>query len=329
MADSLNLTNLSGSLEAYARENYDNIYGRAMIPGVDQGVEGSAIVPIDDYMTSIQTSDEVVLSELEIGDVAQPGGKDTFNPTINAVKPNARIGKVRQVKIDVLFSHTKIMALYKSWLGKVKAKRINPEEVPLEEYITAGILAKYRENIRVKTLFNGVYNAAGTTPLDVMDGIRTQILAEITSGGIPSGNIIDTAVITVSNAVAEFEKIVAALPDAELYGDLVCVTSRQLKTFYELNYRALYGTLPYNDGQSKNVIVGTNIRFVVEPGLSGFARPLFTPKGNLVYLYDDMDGSDSLAVDYQKRTRDLAWLMDAQVGTGIAQPSRIWTNDGV
>ncbi|RAJ92225.1 hypothetical protein LX87_05193 [Larkinella arboricola] len=329
MADSLNLTKLADSLEEYARENYDNIYGRAMIPGVDQGVDGSAIVPIDDYMTSIQTSDEVVLSELEIGDVAQPGGKDSFNPTENAVTPSARIGKVRQVKVDVLFSHTKIMALYKSWLGKVKAKRINPEEVPLEEYITAGILAKYRENIRVKTLFNGVYNKAGNTPLDVMDGLRTQILAEITSGGIPSANIIDTAVITVDNAVAEFEKMLAAIPDAELYGDMVCVTSRQLKTFYELNFRKLYGTLPYNTGQEKAVIVGSNIRFVVEPGLADFKRPLFTPKGNLVYLYDDMDGADTLATDYNKRERNLAWLMDAQVGAGIAQPNRIWTNDGV
>ncbi|GAB3256021.1 hypothetical protein GCM10027347_17570 [Larkinella harenae] len=326
-ADSLNLTKLADSLEEYARENYDHIYGRAMIPGVDQGVDGSAIVPIDEYMTSIQTSDEVVLSELEIGDVAQPGGKDTFNPTNNAVIPDARIGKVRQVKVDVLFSHEKIMAFYKSWLGMVKSKRINPEEVPLEEHITAGILAKYRENIRVKTLWNGVYNKAGETPFDVMDGIRTQVLAEIASGGIPSANIIDTAAITVENAVAEIEKIVAALPDAELYGSMVCVTNRQIKTFYELNYRKLYGTLPYNTGQEKDIIVGTNIRFVVEPGLSGFARPLFTPKGNLVYLYDDMDGADTLATDYNKRQRNLAWLMDAQVGAGIAQPHRIWTND--
>jgi hypothetical protein len=323
----LNLTALAASLETYARDNAEHIFLRALIPGLD-GIAGSPIVPIAQYMTIMQATDEVVLTNLEVGDVLQPGAKDTFNPTANAVNFKPRIGKVRQAKVDLQFVHTKIMALFKSYLGQVRAKQIDPEVIPFEEYIAARVIAKMQENIRVKTLYNGVYNAAGTGPLDVNDGLKTQILAAITSGDIPSGNVIDTAVITAANSVTETEKILAGIPDAEFYDGLICVCSRAYKTNYETHYRATYGTLPYNTGQNHAVIAGTDIPFIVEPGLSGFARPLFTKKGNFVYLYDDMSGKDTLGVDYNKRTRDIAWMLDCQVGAGIAVAEQIWTNDG-
>ncbi|QHV97959.1 hypothetical protein [Spirosoma endbachense] len=327
--DSLNLTALADSLETYARDNQEHIFLRALVPGVEAGIEGSSIVPIADYMTTMQATDEVVLTNLEVGDVAQPGGKDTFNPTANAVNFKPRVGKVRQAKVDLQFSHKQLMALYKSYLGQVRAKRIDPEVLPFEEYITARVVAKFQENIRVKTLFNGVYNAAGTGPLDIADGLKTQLLAAIADGSVPAGNIIDTAVITSSNAVAETEKILAGIPDAEFYGDMVCVCSRQYKTNYETNYRDRFTSLPYNSSQLKPTIPGSDVPFIVEPGLTGFARPIFTKRGNLVYLYDDLSGADTLAVDYQKRTRDIAWVMDAQVGAGIAVAELVWTNDGV
>lgn len=327
--DSLNLTALAASLETYARDNQEHIFLRALLPGVDAGIEGTSVVPLAQYMTVMTASDEVVLTNLEVGDVVQPGGKDTFNPTANAVKFKARIGKVRPLKVDLQFLHSKIMALYKSYLGQVRSKQIDPTVIPFEEYITARVLAKIQENIRVQTIFNGVYNAAGSGPLDVADGLRTQILAAIAAGDVPAGNIIDTAVITASNSVAETEKIIAGIPDAEFYDGLICVCSRAYKTNYEADYRQKYGTLPYNSGQLKSSIVGTDIPFVVEPGLTGFTRPIFTKPGNLVYLYDDLKGADTLAVDYAKRTRDIAWVMDAQVGAGIAIAEQIWTNDGV
>lgn len=327
--DSLNLTDLAASLENYARDNREHIFLRALVPGVEAGIEGSAIVPISEYMTMMQASDEVVMTNLEVGDVAQPGGKDTFNPTVGAVKFKPRKGKVRQAKVDLQFTHSQIIALYKSYMGQVRAKQIDPQTIPFEEYITARVIGKFQENIRVKTLFNGVYNAAGTGPLDIADGLKTQLLAAIADGSIPAANIIDTAIITASNCVAETEKILAGIPDAEFYGDLVCVCSRTYKTNYEMDYRAKFGNLPYNGGQLKPNIVGTDVPFIVEPGLTNFNRPIFTKRGNLVYLYDDLNGADTLAVDYQKRTRDIAWVMDAQVGAGIAVAELVWTNDGV
>ncbi|MVM39459.1 hypothetical protein GO730_20845 [Spirosoma sp. HMF3257] len=329
MPDSLNLTALAASLETYARDNQEHIFLKALVPGVGSGIANSPIVPISEYMTMMQATDEVVLTNLEVGDVAQPGGKNTFNPSQNAVNFKPRKGKVRQAKVDLQFTHTQIIALYKSYMGQVRAKNIDPQTLPFEEYITARVIAKFQENIRVQTLYNGVYNAAGSTPLDINDGLKTQLLAAIVAGDIPAGNVIDTAVITATNCVSETEKVLAGIPDAEFYGGLVCVCSRQYKTNYESDYRTRWGTLPYNQGQLKPNIVGTDIPFIVEPGLAGFGRPIFTPIGNLVYLYDDLSGADTLAVDYQKRTRDIAWVMDAQVGSGIAVAERVWTNDGV
>jgi len=329
MNDSLNLTALAASLETYARDNQEHIFQRALLPGVEAGIEGTGIVPISEYMTMMQATDEVVLTNLELDDVAQPGGNGTFDPSTNAVNFKPRIGKVRPAKVDMLFTQPKMIALYKSYMGQVRAKRIDPEEVPFEEYISARVVAKFQENIRVKTLFNGVYNKTGKSPLDIADGLKTQILAAIVAGDIPAANIIDTAVITSSNAVAETEKIISSIPDAEVYSGLICVCSRRYKENFEQNYRDKYGNLNYNNSQLKQVIPGTNIPFVVEPGLSGFNRPLFTKNGNFVYLYDDLSGADTLAVDYNKRTRDIAWVMDCQVGAGIAIAEQVWTSDGV
>ncbi|PMD97688.1 hypothetical protein BWI97_08750 [Siphonobacter sp. BAB-5405] len=284
---SFKLGDLAASLEMYARDNEEHIFEETFIPGLE-GIPGSPIVPIADYMRMMPAMDEVVLSSLQIGSVVQPGAKNTFNPTTDAVNIKPRIGKIRPIKVDLLFDHQTIIALYKSYLGECRAKKIDPEVVPLEEYIKRDIVRQAKEDIRVQSLWNGVYNKANTTPLDVMDGLKTQLLLCISEGETPAGNIADTAPITRTNAVAETQKVLDIIPDKEMYSNqLICVCAREYKTAYELDFQAKHGSLPYNTSQEKGHIVGTNIQFVVEPGLSGFNRPIITKRNNFVYLYDE------------------------------------------
>ncbi len=326
MPDSFNLAGIAADLAAHALDNREHVFTKLLVPGVHEGIANSAIKAIDSYMTSIPGTDEVVLSEIAIESVLQPGGKDTFNPKAGAVKFKTRKGKVRQAKVDVQFSHTKIVQLYKSYLGQVKGGSLDPETFPFEEVVMNQIIARAQSDLRVKALFNGIYNAAGTNPEDVMDGLRSQVLAAIVASEVPAGNIIDAPAITSANGVEVFETLVDTIPSEYLYSDLICLVPRAIKTAYERNFRNEYGKFTRSESE-KSFIEDTQIEFVVEPGLDGFTRPIITPRKNLVYLYDDEGAMNNVDVDYGKRTRDIAVMMDFQAGAGIGIAELIWTLD--
>lgn len=325
--DSFNLSQIAADLADHAVDNKEHLFSKLLNPGLHESRPGG-VKPIDYYMASLPTTDEVVLTEVFIDTVTQPGNKDTFDPKNNVVGFKTRKGKVRPAKIDVLFKKTKIMSLIKSYLGQVKGLKVDPGKIPFEEYIMSAIIQQGQIDLR-NTLWNGVYNETGTAPEDCFDGLKKQILADIVSGTIPSAKVVDTAIISNTNAVGELEKIMAAIDSKYFYGDMVCLTNRVTKRAYELDYRTRYGTLPYNPGFEKQVLEGSNIEFVVEPNLDGFNRPLFIPKNNIVYLYDDESAMTNLEVDYDKRTRSIAVTGDYQAGVGYGIAELIWTNDGL
>jgi hypothetical protein len=321
---SFDFTDFTGVVEEYARDNKNHIIDEILVPGIDKGIAGSPIKPIDYYMASLPTEDEVVLTQIFTSDILQPGGKDTFNPKNNIVGFVPRIGKVRPLKIDALFSHTEILRLYKTYMGACDSLKIDPEEIPFEKYLMDAIMKRAKQNLRVKTLMNGVYNAADATPLGCFNGLRKLVNDAIVAEDIPDANVIDITAISNTNAVAQFELGLAALPDEDFYSDMICLCNRAQKTAYELDYRTRYGTLPYNLSQGKQTIVGSEIEFVVEPGLAGFTKPIFVHKDNFHYLYDNRGEISSLAVDYDKRTRSMAFVADAQAGLQFANGKTIW-----
>lgn len=328
MADSFNFSGIASDLADHALDNKEHLFTQLLVPGIHEGIPDSPIGPIDNYMTSIPGTDEVVLTEIFVDDVLQPGGKDTFNPTPNAVGFKTRKGKVRQAKVDVKFTHSKIVQLYKSYLGQVKAKKLDPTTYPFEEFVMNQIIAKAKENLRTKALYNGVYDADGTSPEDVMDGIRTQFLEALAGGQIPTKNIVDVPLFTASNAVSNFKKLCGIIPSKYFYSDLVCITNRDILTAYEDDFLERYGKYTSTDSKKK-FIHGTNIEIIVEPGLDDFTRPIITPRGNLCYLYDDEGAMNNLAVDYNVRERNIAYVMDFQAGAGIAVAELLWSTDGL
>ena len=326
-ADGFNLSQISADLADHAVDNKEHLFTKLLNPGLHDAASGS-VKPIDYYMGSMSTVDEVVFTELFMDSVTQPGNKDTFDPKNNVVGFKTRKGKVRPAKIDVMFKKTKIMSLIKSYLGQVKGLKVDPGKIPFEEFIMAAIIKQAQIDLRA-TLFKGSLNEAGTTPNDCFDGLIKQWLADIASGAISASHIVDTAVITNQNGVSEFEKIMAEIPSEYFYGDMICLTNRKMKKKYADNYRQLYNGASYNAGYEKDILEGSDIEFVIEPNLDGFDRPIFLPKNNIQYLYDDESAMTNLEVDYDKRTRSLAVIGDYQAAVGYGIAELIWTNDGV
>lgn len=138
-ADGFNLSQISADLADHAVDNKEHLFSKLLNPGLHDAAPGG-VKPIDYYMQSMSTVDEVVLTELFMDSVTQPGNKDTFDPKNNVVGFKTRKAKVRPAKIDVLFKKTKIMSLIKSYLGQVKGLKVDPGVIPFESYIMDRIL---------------------------------------------------------------------------------------------------------------------------------------------------------------------------------------------
>jgi hypothetical protein len=286
---------------------------------------------MNEYALELDTPNEVILTNVYANAAWQPGGRKTatgkvFNPTLDALGMKPKTAKVQHISQNFIFTQEDLIILKKSYLSAVRAKHIKADEIPFGQYMLDNLGMQAAEELRLAK-WQAIHNPQGTNFQALFNGYRKQILDAIVSGEIPAGNIVDTAVLSASNGVAELEKVVAAIP-TKFLGKVVCLCSRKVKKFYEDDYRTKYGTLSHSTGLKKSVIDGTSIEFMVEPGLDGFDRPIFTPKFNLVSL-NDSSSNASLEIDYDKRERDIAVVVDAQAGAGFATGGHIWTNDGV
>ncbi|TDB67106.1 hypothetical protein [Arundinibacter roseus] len=331
MADSVDLSLLATTATDYARDNKDHIFSKIYSGGL-AGRPGTPIKPITDYMMPVVGNDEVVLTELYIDSVLQPGAKDSFNPKNNAVKLKPRKAKVKPCKVDLLMKETTIMAMYKSYFGQIRGGKIDRTTYPFEAEVIKKVFDRLMTDLRNIALINGVRNEAGTAAVDTMDGLFFKLATEKASGGITAGQIATINAITAANGVTEIEKIIDMVPSDYFYEDLVCITPLKYKQAYERHYREQYGTSPYNAGFDKMQIEGTMIEFVVEPGMAitgatKFESPVITTRENLAWLYDDEGDQTRLEFDYDKRTRSLAYMVDFQVGMDWAISELIWMGD--
>lgn len=273
------------------------------------------------YMQLLTGNDEIPLTELVVGDVLQPGGKDSFNPT-NSLSFKARIGKVRPCKVDLQFTPTKILQFWKTYLGKVKGGTpSSPYDMPFEQFILEQVAKKLKENLRLKAIFQGVYNAAGTGAVDTMDGLIALRNAAITDGSIPAGNLTAYTVIDAVNAVDEFSKLAEKIVKDPAYGTqkMIALVSPYIHYCYNQAYKAENNTLPYNNQFNQTKLEGTEIFIQPEPGLAGVNTIMVTPESNLFYLVDDEKRQDSIIIEKEKRNINVMIDFQAAVQFGIAE----------
>jgi hypothetical protein len=320
-ASSLDISALPAKLEDYAMKDRDQILTKTL-------VDGMGFTEYFELLTGV--TDEVPLTELVVGNILQPGNKDTFDPQNNKVQFKARVGKVRPMKVDLQFKNTQINAIYKSYLGKVAGGHIDPYKVPFEKFIFDRIIAQTKHDIRMKALFSGVYNAAGTAPVDTVNGIFKIVADEITGGGIPGGNVSAGAAITDANALDQIRLIVDLVYNNPDYMDvpMVALVSPRVMKAYNRDYQATYGSLPYNTEFQKRVLDDApNITLIPEPGMGTSNRVIITPQQNLFWLVDDEGAIDNITIEKEKRNINI--MMDFNCAPEVGITDIIWTNDYV
>jgi hypothetical protein len=310
MADSLDLSEIKSVLGAYCRENKADIFTR-IVAKVSK-----------EHFTPVAGSDEIPLPRLSTASILKPANPATaFSGTANAIKIGARKLKIRRTSFDVqLFP----ALMWPTWLGLMKARTSdNPFDLPFEQLLMERLVSQAGADMELSGIYKGVYNGAGTTPADTIDGLLTIVAACIVSGEIPAGNVYASGgAITATNAVAQFEGVKALIPDWYVNQPLKCFVSRFVKECYEKDYQTRNNALPYNTTYKKTVIEGTEIELVQATGMTGSQRIIITPMENVAFG-DHTEGS----IDVQKFDRSLKVLGDFGYGIDICDGAVLWCND--
>lgn len=292
----LDLTALKTTLGDYCRENRDVLVTEALL--------SSPIASSFDVMDEV--TDEVPLPSLAISDLIRPAKPETFDAAGGELAFAARVLKVRGVKFDLLIIPQQ---LEKTWLGKLKNPK-DPFDLPFEGFIMQYISEKVAENLHLKSVYAGTYNASGTTPGATMDGFLKIIADEITATNIVP---VATGVITSSNIIDKAEAVYDALGEAYKGIPTEMKVSPQLFDWYNRKYRSLYGANNNYDGmkQGRLLLDGTNCEIVRSPGLGSSQRMICTAKENMVY---GCDTADSFNLEVQRENRSIKILGDFKAG---------------
>jgi|GEM_PF-2297403 len=303
LLNALSITELTTKLGDYFRSDKDTIFSKLLL-GMN----------IDDrFDVWDDCADEVPMPNLLMEDIVQPGLDPTFSPTADAIKFGARVLKVRDWKVDLQIIPK---VLHKSWLAKYKKKGSDVFDMPFEQYVMEAIIKKAQENIRLKALYKGVYNGAGSAPADIFNGLLKLVADEITATNIAAQV---TGVITADNVIDKVLIVYDGLGEAYKGVPTIIPASPTIFDWYVRKDKALYGANTNQEKMQRTAVQidGTMCTLLREPGLAGSQRLICTTPDNAVYGVDSLNDSNNIEI--QKFDRTLKLLIDAKAGVDFKQ----------
>jgi len=277
------------------------------------------------YMGLIdEVTDEIVLTEMFVNSVLQPGNKDGFTPK-GGVGFKKRTGKVRPCKVDLTMKPTELTAMYKSYLGKIKsaAARNSVYDLLFEQEIFAAIQERVKQDLHLNAVYKGQLKSDGVNPGDTMDGLLFIIDRDINK----DKNVFAGQVTTVANAIEQVEGVADLVPSHLAQQNLVAIVDPNVAKFYNRDYRTTFGGLNYNNGYEKVMIDGTNTELISEPGLAGTNGIIITPRNNMVWLTNSLGKADGMTVEKSKRNIDI--MMDFDAAPEVSLMEYVWMNSQV
>lgn len=263
-------------------------------------------------------SDQLPMPKIGTTALIKPGNNTTFAPTANAIALGARILQARPWKVDLLIDPA---ALVKTWLGYTKQKGTRQTKIPLEQFMMAQIVKQVIQDLELTTKYRGVYNAGGTAPIDVANGLLKLIADEITASNITPTV---TGAITSSNVADKLYLVHDDLGEAAKEGQSEMHTPAQVfdwayRKFFPLTNPSLVA-VSTADGQeagfaSSFMLPGTNCKIMRKAGLGASQRLITSIPGNIALGIDSE--SDLNNWEFQRFDRTIKVLGDGTLGIQI------------
>jgi hypothetical protein len=323
MATAISTTGIVAALGAFFRANKDIIISDLYI-GMDIA---------DRFTIQEGVADELPLPKITMGNIVQPGNDSTFNPTANGINVGARILKTRNWKVDLTINPR---ALVKTWLGFTKQPGTRQSKIPLEQFMLEEIKKQIQHELRMSSLYRGVFNGAGTGAIDVCNGLLRLVADEITAGNLTP---IVTGAITSTNVVDRILQVYDAMDEAWKNAEDGQITvSSTIFDWYVRRLNPLFtaNLVATNEGgaiQRRRInevqLEGTNYMLKREPGMGTSQRIICTLKKNQHIGIDTMNDYNNF--DFQVFNRDIKVLVDGTIGVQLAQADNraIRVNDQV
>ncbi|MCE7061262.1 hypothetical protein [Dyadobacter sp. CY343] len=278
----------------------------------------------------VKTRERAALVRLEVKDAWAPASDD-FNPKA-ALEVKSRFASFKEGDIDLEITLSQIKEVYQSYIGWIKAPGRTLNEVndnPFELFFLNHIIAKHFEFVRLKTAWNGVYNAAGAGAGSLADGFITMFIAGRAVGGdIATNHVFDGEVITAANAYAQVNGVadlVASASPNMLLEDLNVYLSRQAYDNYRKNRRALFPTHVGPADRPDVLDDYSNMKFAVDPGLVGKSHISIAPQKNMLFVCNDDPGKYRLSIVKDVKSYKLS--IRASLGFDYASPDWAFMND--
>lgn len=317
------VTNLTNYLQRHLAEN-PQIFMEKMV-GMAAELEPKGITMYNDI------EDEMPLYELGVSDPGQPGNRASANYKASVLDWKNRILKVKNGEVSLKFTQAQIEALRKTHLNQMMMRRSNGDiyDIPFEQFMLDAVLKRLEDQIIRTLLWKGSLNASGTTTAAIADGFDIKLAADITATNIAASHVFAGAAINASNAIAQHKGVLDLIGTTDphyLSRELICYTAPENMKFYNENYRADNGALPYNQQFQKTFLNDMpNIRMETQEGLAGDDRVVITTPGNLVVGTNAANAMNNIVVE--QHLRDVYFLIDFKIGFEYKLTQEIWTND--
>lgn len=261
-----------------------------------------------------------------IGEVLQPWACDWNSKGAIGFTPYSNT--VRALKADYDLCPGDI---YRTYFNYLASNGFTPYDHPFVDFIIEMLLAGMARDNRMKTMFFGDYNAAGTAALDAYDGFHTIIDDAITASTITP---VTTGAFTwaaLGDALDYIDTFAASFP-AEWNSETIHILAnhtfvKQYAKDHYITYNVGGFTRPEATGDSPVQVFGTNWLLYPVHGIGTGDRLIAIRPGNFAFLMDTIDGFDQATVE--KYRRKISIMIDAVGSAAInsLDPTWIQVND--
>lgn len=303
------LSALAAVFGAYFRQNKDVILALVCKDPVIQNL----------FNVMEGVKDEVPLPSVTIGNnLAKPGGA-AFSASNNAIVWGGRMGKVRDIQVDLTLNPRQYE---KQWLAFNMKPGSKQEKIPYQEFVMMKLVIAIRRAIYRNAIYRGIYNASGSTTAACFNGYDKIILDEVTAGNITE---VATGAITSTNVDTKLLMVYDNLDDDTKDEDTVMDVNSQIFDWYVRKLNPVYNAnLTLGDAGVRNEarineirLVGTNCTVRRIGGKATSQRVSCTLKENM-YLFVDTLGEEA-NIDVEKEKRELHVMMDFKMGVNFGQ----------
>lgn len=283
----------------------------------------------DNFTLVTGIKDKFTVTSLQFQKLLKPYAK-AWDPQANKATLIPRTLRVELAQVEL---EEEPLAYRKIYLGTMLQKGVNPADHPFERFFLDGIVKKMSEDICLDVAFNGIRNASGTDPVDVVDGIYKILDLAIAANeiSVAKGNLIVTGTIDDTNAVDKLKAFYRALPKAYKAVMTNMYVPYDVYDAYCDHYQALNGALPYNQSFDHVYLEGSNGRCKLTKmaGMTDSNRIFVTQKENVYYGVDLESDQDQIKITTGINPKVIGFFACFALGFQFAVIESVFTNEAV